>query len=295
MKCRDIRAYLSHNRQADDALRRHLEECHACRQLADDHGRLADALDATDRPSRTEFDPARLWSDAINAEHDFATGRRNGIASTLATSSLTVRAGLVIATIVAIGALVFLAMRRADFAVYPPLRMAAILVGFGAVATAAAVASLRPVHRPEMSRPARWSLLTLAVVTPLVAAVWPISSIPAANALATKPLTHMSAGHALTTHAFICFGVGVAVSALVLLVFWMVRRDQRLLAWPTLFAAGTAGLAGNIALQLFCPNTHQAHLVASHATVSVVLTAAALILVFSTRSKSQSKKIQSEM
>lgn len=170
-----------------------------------------------------------------------------------------VRLGLVAAAALAVLAGVAALALRPDSHAYPSLRMLVTLLLLGGVGVPVARAALRPWHRPQpTSRTTLWWLGLPFALALLLAA------LPAAHVW--LPHTAPPAGRALWQHASACLALGFACGAPVFLLAWFVGRDTPRSA---LVATALVGLVGNLALQLHCPITEQAHLLAGHAMVGV--------------------------
>lgn len=148
---------------------------------------------------------------------------------------------------------------RGDFASYPPIPMA---IALGSLATLLGLAihqSLRPLHRPPMSRGARATMVALTLGATFAIALFAPSE--AADDVAT---------HGLLEHVSPCLFYGLLVGLPLYLVLRLLDRGG---ARTALLAACAAGLIGNLALTLHCPIDDPEHLMLAHAQVAVLFLA----------------------
>lgn len=153
--------------------------------------------------------------------------------------------------------------QRADLAVYPGSRMVAVLLPLAALVLLVWWWGLRPLHRPGLRTGARWALTVSLLLLPVALAMLPqVHTGHAASVGGT--------GHALLPRALACFLYGAVFAAPVIGLALLLDRSSWRTAVPPLMAFGGAALVGFLLLQLHCPLTHPAHLVAGHASLSVV-------------------------
>jgi hypothetical protein len=167
-----------------------------------------------------------------------------------------VRVGLAIVLAVAAGVLHALAWRRVDWALYPPGRMLLVLGAYAAGIVVTVKVALRP-----LSAPSRW---------PAVAVAASMLGLPVVLALLPRPYDGTEAvQQSWFAGAVPCFVYGTlwgATAAAALRV--LDRRDGLSSSW-SVSSAACAGLLANLLLQIHCPNTRAAHLLAGHAGIGV--------------------------
>ncbi len=185
----------------------------------------------------------------------------------LRTRGVALRVGLLVAA----AAAVTVAQRwnlRADLDAYPLGRMVGTLGGLALCAVLAWRLALRPLHRPRMAAAWAVGLLAAVLILPVVLAALP-------QAQTGNPASLGGTGSDLVSHALACFGYGALWSAPVLAQSLAADRTPSLRPPPVWLAFGATGLVGNLALQVHCPLTAPAHLLAGHASLGVVLTGCA--------------------
>ena len=155
---------------------------------------------------------------------------------------------------------------RPDHGIYPPGRMAAIVLFIaGAVAVELAI-SLRPLQLPALPR---W--LPTAAMAVALAGLFVLYALPAAH-LSHPASLHASAPPMLLARAVQCLAIGLGFGVP---VHALLRALDRGGADRALIAAVCAGLAANLGLQLHCPITAPAHMLLGHLGVALLLLAAA--------------------
>lgn len=165
--------------------------------------------------------------------------------------------------LVGVGALVllvgttFVAMPRADLALYPVWRLVLELGTYALAYMLCLLVALRGAHLPSLS-----PRVTYALATGAIALVGLVGLLPAPH----EHGEHVSRGLAELLSP--CAVVGVMVA---LPVYALVRLLDRGSSLSAVAAAGAAGLAGNSLLQMHCANTQSAHMLLGHAAVGVWL------------------------
>jgi hypothetical protein len=124
--------------------------------------------------------------------------------------------------------------------------------------------ALRPLQVRALPAGYRIAIAAAAVIMPFV-----IAAAPAAHAAHASSLGGV--GDGLLQRAAQCFAFGSALALPPLVLLWALDRGAHRSWLEALSAAGAAGLVGIVALELHCPLTHPAHLVAGHATVGAML------------------------
>lgn len=117
--------------------------------------------------------------------------------------------------------------------------------------------ALRPMQAPTLSRAKVASLLGICVASAIVVAIYPADEVATGGALAVWP----------------CFGLGLLVGLPVYALTRLLDRGSRISA---VLAAGAAGLAGNLALEVKCAMDGAAHGLGGHASVLVLFVLGAL-------------------
>ncbi len=174
--------------------------------------------------------------------------------ASLRSLSTPVRIALGLAAILVIPLVAVLVAPRPDVHLHP--------LAFGAVALSAVVlicvlgpTSLRGYQRPALLRGIFGSVVALALVWPIVIGFLPILSTP-----------QWVAGDTVF-HGIGCFSTGLVLAVIPLVVLRLLDRgEHRSLSRVGLAAAG-AGLAAVLSLELMCPVTTRAHVLAAHGLV----------------------------
>ncbi len=240
-------------------------------------GRLVEAMAEGEQPDGADRKLAAMLSLAaaeesleehpaeMLAELRRRKDRERGLAHLLRSRPTPQRVGIAAAGVALVGGYFALFRARPDWAEYPEGRMWIAAGLFGGLAVASLGRSLRPMHRPLPT----WAGLVAA-------------GLVAAFVMAGAPAAHTNhhasiggVGPELLPAAVKCLVVGLASGLPVfLLARWLDRGAHNALS-RVLLAAGAAGLAGNLVLQMSCPMTSPAHLLLGHATTGVLLLLAA--------------------
>jgi hypothetical protein len=159
------------------------------------------------------------------------------------------------AAVVGIGGLTL----RPDLAVRPP---AFVAVAIGSLAILLALSlhqALRPLHRPPMPRGTRVGVVALTIGATLLLAL-----------LSPEDPADVGRGRGMLELVSPCLFIGLGLGVPVYLVLRLLDRGAGLGA---LLASCAAGLAGNLALQLHCPNDAPEHLMLAHFSVALLFVA----------------------
>jgi len=258
--CGEVAERLRGGGGLDDEAAAHAAGCPVCAELTADGGRLAGAL--RDLPAEEGLDLEAAWS-GLGARLAAERGPRAWLAS----RPTWARFGLAAAVLLVVGVVNGLAMERPDLAVYPPARLALTCAAFGALALLGVALALRPLQRP----PLRAGLAGAIAVGAGVAVPLGLAALPVAHA--DHPACASAEGAAFWLESSRCLVYGLVIGFGVLLGVALLDRSPRpLLGRATCLLAGAAGgLAANLALQLHCPVTGRAHLLASHATIGALV------------------------
>ena len=197
----------------------------------------------------------------LRARVDADREKEQGLLSSLRSLRTPYRIGLVIAAVVLVTVASLVTTPRADIAAYPTGRMVLTLALLGMAAGAAAARLLRPVHAPPPNVWVSRALLVVGVLTPCLLALIPLhhDGAPA------------GAGSAFVANCGRCLGFGGALGLPVLLLALWARRTRVDGAAVAVLGGVTAGLAGNLALQVHCPITDPSHLLVGHVTLLALL------------------------
>lgn len=268
MDCREFRQILEDGERVVDAeAEEHLEECPACRELAEGDRQLVRALGAVDGAATDGGADLSFESLQDEIEED------EGPLDLVGEWPPAVRAAAVAAGALAVAAFVFLAMPRSDLSYYPSVRFWGLAVGFFGISVSAVSVALRPVYRPGISG---W--LTAGVVGILLGYGVFVGALPPAHT--TDWYFSAGLGAQLIPFAANCLAVGSAYALPVLGVGWLALRTSRPLLYPAMLMAAAAGTVGHLGLHFHCPLVQPAHLLLGHATVPLVYTAAVGALVY---------------
>lgn len=190
---------------------------------------------------------------------------RAGPAWRLRARSTTLRRVIALGAFGVMAVVCWLTYRRADWSVYPALRMGLALGAMGCLLGLSLVTALRPLHRPALSRAKGWAVVALSLLATLVIATLPPAHTATPEAIPSAPLYE---------HAPPCVFIGLLFG---LPVYALARLLDRGASFAPLMAAVAAGLAGNLVLQIHCPITAPVHNVAGHFGVALLFVLAVAV------------------
>jgi hypothetical protein len=232
-------------------------------------GGALDALDGELPGLLRTAQPSPPDLDALFRELEQRVAAERGLRAWLRARPTALRTGLAWSAVAAVAAVVALAFRRPDMAVYPPARMAAALLVLGAGFAISLLLALRPLQRPGV--PAR----TVALATSAVlVGVLVLYGLPPAHL--AHPSSLHEPGLSVLLRAIPCLAIGMAIGGAFYGLLALLDRGGSRRA-PVVAVA--AGLAANLALQLHCPVTAPLHMIVGHLGVALLLLAGAVLLV----------------
>lgn len=273
--CRQVEQALIRGDAVDQGdLAAHLEGCLACQELAAAGPALVRALDSPD-PAGADLGP-------LKAALARRLERERGPLAWLRSRATPVRIVLALAAALVTLVAVLLLTPRADLATYPTGRMALALIPMLAGLAWLANDALRPMHLPPATRLRIGLALGAGLLIPLGLAIMP-------QAHTAHPASLVGMGEDFWPRAVACFVFGLITGLPVLVIAQLADRGGGWLG-RLLLALAVAGLAGNLALQLHCPITHPAHLLAGHASVGVALVLVMAGPLFWLRARKQNQK-----
>lgn len=184
-----------------------------------------------------------------------------GPAAWLCERSTRVRAFIAVAAAVACPLLVLLFNRRVDFGVYPLDRLAVDIALLLVPWVLALGLWLRPLHRPRASPRVVVAIGVVAVCAGIV-----LGALPEAHRAVAASLAGV--GSDLVPRAVGCFAFGVVTAIPLAVVLGLASRQGR---WwkPSIVAALSAALIGQLSVFFHCPLVGGVHLWLGHATVVV--------------------------
>jgi hypothetical protein len=249
--CAEIRdAMLRGETLADPDSRAHLDACSACAELAKASSTFTGAMPRDSGSSSPEVDALLVGvKDAIAREDRPLAWLRNR--PTWLRRLVALFSSYAVITAVVAWA------PRPDLDLYSPSRMAAVMIAWGVLLLIAGMIAVEPAHHPAHTTKTIALFAAICLVGLLCASLMPPPDDP-----------YPAAGADLISTALRCFSFGVAITLPVFLVSRLL--DQRVTRAAALLSAAAAGLTANLALQLHCPITSPAHLVAGHCTVAFV-------------------------
>lgn len=259
MNCNEARDRILSGR-LDEQVAAHLRECEPCATLAADEARLARALSksAGSPPTDAPDDFAALLS-KVEDEDSTLRGRLRALPTHL-------RSGVGLSTAVVVAVLFLLFSRRADWNVYPMLRMGMISLAFFGALVVGVGMSFPRLYRPERPLAFRLFVLAFMLFVAFLPAMLPIPYASAIEASAFWP----SVGA--------CIGLGTAAAIPALVTLRLLQRDD-LNVWSTIFLATTGGISAHLALQMHCPIVDRAHVGLAHAGLALLFAAVAGLVV----------------
>lgn len=160
---------------------------------------------------------------------------------------------------------------RDDLDEYPISRMLLAVTSLTLFILLSVRLALHPLQAAPLPVVRRLGVVAAGVVVTLSLALLP----PAHWSL---EISRAGAGSDWAPRALACFGFGLGLGAPLFAALRLLDRTSRPSRTGAWLAAAAAGLLGNLALQLHCPLTHSAHLVAGHVTVIIVAIALASLL-----------------
>jgi len=254
MVCADVRtAILKGELPAE--VRAHSAECPACAELVAEGGKLGRRL-ALAPAAEPDLGP-------LLARVQGAVQRDVGFVARLRSCTTPLRVAIAVGCVVLIALYQLAFSRRGDLQVYPPAQMLLSLGSHVLAIGLALTAALRPLQRPPQSAWLRPLLVVAVLLVPFVlSARSPVHE--------NHPASLIGAGSDFLPLALGCFLYGTLLALPVLGLVWALDRGQHGSRQVALLAAGTGGLAANLALELHCPSTQLVHLLAGHATIGVV-------------------------
>ena len=245
--------------EAAGEVRRHLESCPACAELARDGGALAQLLaDGRGGGGEEQALPPGLLA---AVQEDLTREQR--ITARLRSLSTPARVALALAGGLAI-LVVGLLKLRLDLGVYPVLRLVLELGSQGLVGLGVGWIWLRPLHRPALPAWLAFTMIPLALLLP-----WALSALPAAHA--AHPASLAGIGDDLFRRAVACFLFGSLLALPLALLLALLGRGARRLVRLAVLPAAAGALAGLLSLNLHCPLTSPVHLLAGHAPIVLVM------------------------
>ena len=258
MDCGELRDAILRGDAPGPEAEAHGASCPPCAELIADAGALAHALPtAAPAPAAGGF---AAVADRVHADR--------GARAWLASRPSTWRAALLVGGVALVAFGAGLGAARPDLDVYPTARMALALGLLVAAILPLAWLALRPLHQAPLGGGRVAGLAVLgAVGVPLL-----LAALPAAHT--AHPMATVPAG-LFVSKALGCFVFGGLIALPLIVWAALLDRGGAPLRNPTLWALGVAvaALGANVALQLHCPVTEQAHLAASHAPVGLALVA----------------------
>lgn len=262
MSCTEVRAALLNGEApTGPGADAHLRECEACAALVDADASLAGALGPEEEPPPDEM-AALLTS--VRA----AVGQETGPRAWARSRPTPARLLAALVLLAAVALFVVARSPRADLAEMSKIRLVAAVVLYGGLAFASMLVAMQPLQRPALP----WRVGRALIVTGLLVAV-AFALTPAATGLSLLP-----GGAPVLRPAVTCFAYGVALSAPLLAIGWLLDRGGYTGGGRLLFAGGAAGLGGSLFLELHCSMQLPSHLVLGHVTVVVALLGGGLLL-----------------
>jgi hypothetical protein len=230
----------------------HLAGCPGCRELLAEHALLGSGLSAA-RDSADVTPPGF-------AELERVLASEKGLRAWLRSRPTLVRAAISVWSLLLVLTFFVLTRRRADWELYPALRLNLLFALFGLGAFVAIDFALRGPLRRGRTLYALVALASLAV--PVIAAL-----LPRAHTL------HDASLQGTISHfgerASGCFTTGLIASAPLAILIYLFNREDRLSPLTAALAAGAAGLGANLVLQAHCAITDPEHLLVGHALLSL--------------------------
>jgi hypothetical protein len=264
MDCAQLRQrVLGGGDTASPEAKRHLDECSACRDLAEDNGALARFLaDAELSPDDAPPAPSFQEVERLLAQDRRFSTRMSNLRSR--TRWLLACAGLLIP--IAIG----LARLRPNMGSFPPSRLTSETLGLFFMAVATTWLWLRPMHKVQPHARTLLIILGVALLLPWLLAILPLIE---GTALSSPTPT----AHGAAFRAAVCFTLGSTLALPVIVVVGLLGRRGRRIPGFGLLPATAGALAGLVGLELHCPDASPTHLLGGHATIAMALPLIALL------------------
>lgn len=252
MECAEIRdALLARDIPSGPRVDEHVAGCAACRELLAEQARLGALLSLAreeERPSPPDF-----------GELGAALGEEQGVRAWLRSRSSIVRTAVSIWSLLLVLTVVVLTRPRADWALYPALRLNVLFALFGLGAFVAIELALRgPLRRARLGS-ALFALFGLGV--PVVAALLPRAHVLHDASLQGK-IQHFG------ERAGACFSWGLLTSAPLAILLYLFNREDRFSKLTAALAGAAAGLGANLTLHAHCAITDPYHLLVAHAALA---------------------------
>jgi hypothetical protein len=269
IECRHVHERIRARGPLEGELQEHARACPACAELLGHDAALGDSLvEAEARLAEATIADADPMLDQFD-QLEQALARPPSMIERVRQTSTRTRSLALAGMATAILALAGVTLSWIDFDRHPLPHLLGSIAALVAAALAGGAVVLRPIHRRPLPGWLLGVLAGFAVLTPGV-----IASMP------TVPPDHPSAqlgiGEQLLGAALGCFMIGMGFALLLVGAAWMVERSGlRRRAAMVLGLVGAAAL-GNLVLVLHCPIVAPAHKLLGHASISVVLLAAAV-------------------
>jgi hypothetical protein len=253
MDCADLRGLLARGEPLSGSeAEAHLQRCAACAELAADGGRLGAWLGSATAGAGV---PAAADLELLLGVVERRIEREHGPIARLRSLPSPARVGLAIAGAAAVALGVLLFLRRPDLGVYPTLRLLSALGAYALLAAAAVRIALRPLQLRALPIGFRVGVVAAGVIVPFV--------------VAAAPAAHLAHPASISGPALPCFLLGCALALPALVLLWALDRGGHESWTGALASAAAAGLVGVLGIDLHCPVTDPAHLLAGHATIAV--------------------------
>lgn len=244
-------------------------------------GELRSVLERQRRDDQRQLAEDALWANEVFSDlEQQAKTQEHSVANALSTWPTWARTAIVLLTSMTTIAIVFMMSPRRDLHVYPPARMALALTTMGMLSLWLGGDALRSWHRPALT--STGTRIRIAVAVGLLVV---LSILPAPVEL--SPYTNPPRGVPLLVHASSCFFFGLMVALPTFAMCYLAGRKAPFTTWV---AAAVAGLVGNLALQLHCPITEHAHLLAGHASLGIAALGFAAALLLMVRKNSLNRR-----
>ncbi len=252
--CDDTRDALSRGQvPRGDVANAHLSGCPACREVVVGDGELGRRLGAlrtlaVDHRSSESLPPA--LAQALGAEHQLLDWGRS--------LSTRWRRGIAVAIALAPVAFNVVFKARADWDVYPAVRLHGIAAVYAVVVAVAVWLASWPVHRRPPRH--RWVAVAFALLVPVLVAA-------TAPAHQDHPASLAGSGTDFWPAALGCFLYGTVLALPVMAMWGWLDRWQGRDPGVALLVGGLGGAVAAFLLHVHCPVTDGAHILFGHALV----------------------------